>query len=125
MTGVGRLRSVAFECSDAASLAAFWSVVLDRPIAQRDDDWWSLEPSADGTRLAFQVVDAYEPPAWPGEHGEQQVHLDIEVEQIAPAAVAVLELGAVQLSDVITEDGGGWQVFADPAGHPFCLVTTT
>ncbi|MGW2373658.1 MULTISPECIES: VOC family protein [Kitasatospora] len=30
---------------------------------------------------------------------------------------AVLALGAVRL-----HDAGGWRVYADPAGHPFCLV---
>jgi hypothetical protein len=124
MTGIGTLRSIVLECGDPAPLASFWSAVLDRPIVQRDDDWWSLEREGTEGRMCFQVVADYVPPPWPGEHGEQQVHLDITVQDLAIARAAVLDLGARQLSDVIDEDDDGdWQVFADPAGHPFCLVT--
>ncbi|MCW2840386.1 MAG: hypothetical protein JWR55_1869 [Aeromicrobium sp.] len=123
MSAVGSLRSIVLECADPGPLAEFWSAVLDRPIRQRDDDWWSLEPGADGTQLACQVVDAYESPAWPGLHGEQQIHLDIEVDDLAPAADRVVEIGARRLTDVVDPGDEEWQVFADPAGHPFCLVT--
>ncbi|MET0766661.1 MAG: VOC family protein [Aeromicrobium sp.] len=123
MTAIGRVRSIVLECSDPAPLAAFWSAMLDRPVVQRDDDWWSLAPGPDGSRLALQVVNGFEAPAWPGVHGEQQIHLDIEVDDLAPAAAVVVALGARQLSDVVDPGAGEWQVFADPSGHPFCLVT--
>jgi hypothetical protein len=44
----------------------------------------------------------------------QQIHLDVMVEDVAGSYDAVLALGATKL------DGG--DVFADPAGHPFCLI---
>jgi predicted enzyme related to lactoylglutathione lyase len=113
------------ECVDPAPLARFWSEVLDRTIVQRDDDWWALERHGGEARMCFQVSEGYVAPPWPGEHGEQQVHLDLTVDDLAAARATVLGLGARQLSDVIDEDDdmGEWQVFADPAGHPFCLVT--
>jgi catechol 2,3-dioxygenase-like lactoylglutathione lyase family enzyme len=123
MTAVGAIRSIVLECGDPAPLADFWSAVLDREITQRDDDWWSLAPGPDGSRLAFQVVAGYEPPAWPGVHGEQQIHLDIGVIDLASAAERVVALGAQRQSDVVNPGDEEWQVFADPAGHPFCLVT--
>lgn len=131
MTAVGTIRSIVLECSHPEPLAEFWSAMLGLPIARRDDDWWSLEPGAGGPKLAFQVVDAYEAPAWPGVHGEQQVHLDIEVADLAPAAARAIELGARRLTDVVVPrtrevpppGDEQWQVFADPAGHPFCFVT--
>ncbi|MET0931457.1 MAG: VOC family protein [Aeromicrobium sp.] len=123
MTAVGSLRSIVLECSHPEPLAEFWSALMDRPIWQREDDWWSLEPGAGAPKIAFQVIDDYEAPAWPGVHGEQQVHLDIEVDEIAPAAARAIELGARQLTDVIDSGDEQWQVFADPAGHPFCFVT--
>jgi len=43
----------------------------------------------------------------------QQMHLDVMVEDVEAAAPRVLALGARRL------DG---DVFADPAGHPFCLI---
>jgi hypothetical protein len=44
----------------------------------------------------------------------QQIHLDIMVEDVAAAGPEALALGAAKL------DGPG--VYADPAGHPFCLI---
>lgn len=123
MTAVGAIRTIALECSEPEPLATFWSAVLDQPITQRDDDWWDLERGQGGVRLAFQVTAGYQPPDWPGTSGEQQVHLDIEVNDLEAARARVVDLGARLLSDVIDEDDGAWQVFADPAGHPFCLVT--
>lgn len=123
MSAIGTIRSIVLECGDPEPLAEFWSAMLDLPIVQREADWWSLGPGPGGPKLAFQVVDAYEAPAWPGVHGEQQVHLDIEVDDLAPAAARAIELGARQLTDVIAPGDEEWQVFADPAGHPFCFVT--
>lgn len=124
MTAIARLRSIVLECADPEPLARFWSEVIDRAITDRDDDWWSLERHGAEARMCFQVVADHVPPPWPGEHGEQQVHLDLEVDDLERARATVLGLGARQLSDVIEEgDSGTWQVFADPAGHPFCLVT--
>jgi len=123
MTAIGVVRSIVLECNDPKPVATFWSAVLDVPIAQREDDWWSLERRPGGPRLAFQVIDHHVPPQWPGADGEQQIHLDVEVDDLPAARTRVLELGASQLSGVIDEpDDGVWQVFADPAGHPFCLV---
>jgi hypothetical protein len=127
VTAVGSIRTIVLECSTPEPVATFWSALLDRPIDARDEDWWDLERSPGGPRLAFQVTPGHEPPAWPGTTGEQQIHLDIEVDDLDTARARVLELGARQLSDVVEPtapgDEGVWQVFADPAGHPFCLVT--
>lgn len=123
MTAVGIIRSIVLECSDPEPVATFWSTVLNVPIAQREDDWWALDRRPGGPRLAFQVVAQHVPPPWPGTTGEQQIHLDVEVDDLSAARERVLALGANRLSDVIDEpDDGVWQVFADPAGHPFCLV---
>ena len=124
MTAVGTIRSIVLECSEPEPLAQFWSAVLDRPIGDRDDDWWDLERTPGAPRLAFQVSPGYEPPVWPGTSGEQQSHLDLEVDDLPAARERVLALGARQLSDVVDEpdEDGIFQVFADPAGHPFCLV---
>jgi hypothetical protein len=49
----------------------------------------------------------------------QQLHLDIRVDDVDAAEREVLELGATRLPGQ-SEDG--FRVFADPVGHPFCLV---
>lgn len=67
-------------------------------------------------RLSSVVIDCSDP------HGlahffPQQVHLDIHVDDIAVAEAKVLALGATRLPS--TEPG--FRVYADRAGHPFCL----
>jgi hypothetical protein len=47
------------------------------------------------------------------------MHLDIKVDDLDEGERQILELGARKLP------GGGetFRVYADPVGHPFCLVT--
>jgi predicted enzyme related to lactoylglutathione lyase len=56
---------------------------------------------------------------WPDPGRSQHEHLDIRVDDIEAGQEAVLRLGARVLQG---EQGTGFRVFADPAGHPFCLV---
>lgn len=125
MAAIGRVTALVLECSDARALAAFWSRVLDLEVIESDAEpgWVTLGRTPE-RRLCFQEVDGYTPPEWPGETGEQQMHLDVLVEDLPGAARAVVALEATPLTDVLDPDDGEWQIFADPAGHPFCLVTT-
>jgi len=74
--------------------------------------------AGDGKSVMFQQVSGYNPPRWPDPARPQQAHLDIIVEDLDAGAARAVELGASLLN------GGGEQfrVFADPAGHPFCLT---
>ena len=61
------------------------------------------------------------PPDWP-DGTPQQIHLDLWVDDPAAAHDHVMSLGARVLKEA--EDEGApddFQVYADPAGHPFCL----
>jgi len=120
MTGppVARLQVIALDCPDPPALAAFYSGVLGAPVERTDDDWVQLAP-ASGTPLAFQQVDDHRPPQWPGAEHPQQMHLDLEVDDLDAGEAAVVALGA-RKHDV--QPGTTFRVFLDPAGHPFCLV---
>jgi hypothetical protein len=76
-----------------------------------------IEPGA--RQLAFQRASTYVAPQWPDPGHPQQLHLDIRVDDVDEAERAVLKLGARRLPGVRET---GFRVFADPAGHPFCLV---
>ena len=65
--------------------------------------------------FAFQRVLEHQPPRWPDPRYPQQIHLDVMVDDVVAAGVAVLKLGATRLS-------AGDHVYADLAGHPFCLI---
>jgi len=64
--------------------------------------------------LAFQLAPDHQPPSWLDPARPQQVHFDVMVEDVAGSGPRVLALGATKLS--------GEAVYADPAGHPFCLI---
>ncbi len=111
---IGRLHHVVLDCRDPLSLATFYSRLLDQPITYRDDDWVVVAASDRASGLAFQRAPDHVSPTWPNPAVQQQFHLDVMVEDVEAAAPRVLALGARRLD--------GEDVFADPAGHPFCLV---
>ena len=122
---IATLGPTVLDCPDPLALATFYATLLDGRV-QGDgaaDDWVEVR-LPQGPPLAFQRSEGYRPPSWPGtEHG-QQFHLDFQVERARwdEAERRVLELGATRLEG----DGGrrDWRVYADPAGHPFCLCAT-
>jgi catechol 2,3-dioxygenase-like lactoylglutathione lyase family enzyme len=111
---IGRLHHVILDCPDPAALAAFYSELLGLPITYRSDDWVVVAGSEQASGLAFQFAPGHRPPTWPDPDVPQQFHLDIMVEDVAASGPRVLALGAVKLD--------GEDVYADPAGHPFCLI---
>lgn len=112
---LGRLHHVVLDCPDPYFLASFYSQLLGQPITYRSDDWVVVAGNDRSSGLAFQLSLDYRPPTWPHPDVPQQVHLDVMVEDPAAAEAQVLALGARRL--------GGDHVYADPAGHPFCLVS--
>ena len=111
---IGRMHHVVLDCQDPAALAAFYSELLGLPVTYRSDDWVVVAPNDTSSGLAFQLASGNKPPTWPDPTVPQQFHLDIMVEDVAAAGQRVLTLGAVRLD--------GESVYADPAGHPFCLI---
>lgn len=111
---IGRLHHTVLDAADPARLAEFWSRLLDRPVTHRSPDWVVVAADDTSSGLAFQLAPDHRPPTWPDPALPQQIHLDVMVEDPAEAGEAVVALGATRLP------GDG--VFADPAGHPFCLV---
>jgi catechol 2,3-dioxygenase-like lactoylglutathione lyase family enzyme len=111
---IGRLHHVILDCPDPAALAAFYSRLLGTPISYADDDFVVVAANDRTSGLAFQRAPDHRPPTWPDPAVPQQIHLDVMVDDQQAARAAVLELGAVELA--------GDHVFADPAGHPFCLI---
>jgi hypothetical protein len=95
-------------------LAEFWSALLDQPITFDSADFVVVSADDTTSGLAFQRAPDHRAPTWPDPAVPQQIHLDVMVEDVAAATPVALGLGAIRL-----DDGG---VFADPAGHPFCLI---
>ena len=92
---IGRLRTVVFDAADMDAEAQFWSALLDIPIVHRSDDWITLRGR--DVRLAVQLAPDHVPPQWPDPSRPQQLHLDIEVDDVDLAERQVLALGAHRL----------------------------
>ena len=115
---IGRLKTVVLDAADMHAEAQFWSAVLGIPVTFVGDDWTTLDGG--GVRLAVQLAPDHVPPQWPDPAHPQQLHLDVHVDDPDEAERQVLALGASRLPD--PEGAEDFRVFADPAGHPFCLV---
>lgn len=122
---IGKLQCVVLDCADVVELARFYQSLLGGVVNRPDPRWslsdgWATLHTDGGFVLAFQRVADHRPPRWPDPAHPQQFHLDLAVDDLAQAQDEALALGATLLD----ASGGtrGWRVFADPAGHPFCLV---
>ncbi|MFE5137541.1 VOC family protein [Streptomyces fagopyri] len=120
---LAELGAVVLDCPDPRALAGFYAEVLGGTVESgegggQDADWVDLTVPG-GRSLAFQAAPGHVPPRWPAPEGSQQFHLDLTVDDLDAAEKGVLALGARPLD---TEDRSrSWRVYADPAGHPFCL----
>lgn len=114
---IGNLYSVVIDCPDPAALAAFYSELLGLEQTVQRDDWYVIGKEG-GHRVAFQYAPDLQPPQWPDPNHPQQFHLDVKVADVDAAEQQVLALGAKRLPG----QGEDFRVYADPAGHPFCLV---
>ena len=95
---------------------ALWRLVIDARDPGALQEFYEQLLGADTTpTLAFQHSDA-EPPRWPDPAFPAQVHVDLMFDDPAPIAARTLELGG---SLLLRRDG--FPVYADPAGHPFCI----
>jgi catechol 2,3-dioxygenase-like lactoylglutathione lyase family enzyme len=109
------MHHVVIDCPDPPGLAAFYSELLGLPVTYRSTDWVVIAQNDHSSGLAFQLAPDNQPPDWPNPERPQQFHLDVMVDDLAAAVPRVIELGARPLA-------GGDHVYADPAGHPFCLI---
>jgi hypothetical protein len=95
------------------------------PPGEPDDaDWLVLRGAPDGHQLAFQQVERQERSTWPSPDVPQQLHLDLTVpdtDELERQRERALSLGAEQLLDRSDDEEEPLYVFADPAGHPFCI----
>jgi predicted enzyme related to lactoylglutathione lyase len=108
---------VVIDTVDPARLAAFWSRLLEVDVVDADDDWIDVGPLAEGgPLLAFQRV----PEA---KTDKNRLHLDVRVRDLADGAARAAALGARPLAAARGTPNAPWQVFADPEGNEFCLVT--
>jgi catechol 2,3-dioxygenase-like lactoylglutathione lyase family enzyme len=112
---IGRLHHTIIDCPDPSRLAEFYSALLGKPVTYRSDDFCVVADNATTSGIGFQRVPEFHAPRWPDPAYPQQIHFDVMVDDLASARKAVIAIGATPIAD-------GDNVYADPVGHPFCLV---
>lgn len=133
---VPSLRQVVLDTTDARQLAEFYRQLLhlayrpgdELPPPGEDDergrDWLVLTTPDGNPRLAFQQVAEFKPSTWPDPALPQQLHLDLtvaSVEDLDAQHERVLNLGGSLRLDRSDDPEEPLRVYADPAGHPFCI----
>ncbi|MEN5074241.1 VOC family protein [Isoptericola cucumis] len=132
---VPTIRQVVLDTTDARGLAEFYREMFgldyrpgDEPPPSgapdpRGADWLVLR-NPGGVPLAFQQVETLPASTWPGDGVPQQLHLDTTVPDAAELDrqhERALALGARLLADRSDDAEEPLRVYADPAGHPFCV----
>lgn len=110
---------VVLDAADIDTVSTFWARLLNGRVFA--DDTFHCVLDGDGRwLLGVQLAPDHTPPDWP--HGNaQQVHLDLHVEDPHASHDEVIAIGARLLQDADLTASEGFQVYADPAGHPFCI----
>lgn len=114
-----KLDCVVLDCLDPVGLARFYGELLgwkaDEP--ENGGRWVTLRNPEGGVHLAFQRDPDFRPSTWPSGERPQMLHLDFAVTDVEGQHRRAIELGATLLQD----PPANFTVYADPAGHPFCL----
>ncbi|HEY9290002.1 MAG TPA: VOC family protein [Microlunatus sp.] len=113
-----RLSGTTVNAPDAIALARFYAEITGG-MATGDAHWAIVTgPNAE---IGFQQVEGFRPPDWPAGGIPMQMHLDFFVDDLAATEERVLAAGAMRFGFQPNSDH--CFVYADPAGHPFCLST--
>lgn len=130
------IRQTVLDTTDPRGLAEFYRQLLglayragdEPPDPGRPDprgqDWLVLRDTSGTARLAFQKVAGLPEVTWPDGRVPQQLHLDTTVPTADDLDVQhqrALALGARLLLDCSDDPEEPLRVYADPAGHPFCI----
>ena len=133
-TGPLTVRQIVLDCVDTRGLAEFYRQLLDLAYRPGDEppapgqpdprgaDWLVLHGA--GVHLAFQHVERLPEATWPEGPVPQQLHLDLTVGSIQDLDAhheRALSLGARLLLNRHDDPDEPLYVYADPAGHPFCI----
>ena len=111
-----RPTAVVVDVTDLDREIGFWTALLAMDVSNRSEDWADLEQlGSSGPVLALQLVPETK---W----NKNRLHFDLEVDDFATATRRAAELGGQPVSAVHTP-GRPWQVWADPEGNEFCLIT--
>lgn len=109
------LESIAFDCTDADTLAAWWAQAVGGTVNAVVPGEFVLVAQENGPNLAFQHVDDPTP-------GKNRVHVDFSAPDMEQEVARLVELGAAEKDRQSFGDDFHWVVLADPEGNLFCIA---
>ncbi len=94
---IARFQLVAIGCPDAPALARLYAAITGWSETTPHEDYseWVQLAGDGGATIAFQQVEGFREPQWPGQKHPQQMHLDFTVPDLDAGERAVMALGAV------------------------------
>src|ERR1700712_2126103 len=119
---------VVIDSADPEAASRFWRELLGysrlhADVGERGAEWITIGRHDDpADRISFQLVEDLEAPTWPTGPRPQQMHLDLDVADLEVADQRARAAGARPLAAVVVHEDETYRVYADPDGHPFCLV---
>lgn len=113
-----RLSGTTVDAPDALALAQFYAEITGGEAV--GDEHWAAATGPNGD-IAFQQALDFRRPQWPDGAIPIQLHLDFLVDDLDATGARVLAAGATRFEHQPNSDH--CFVYADPAGHPFCLST--
>jgi hypothetical protein len=118
----GMIARIVIDCPDPQVLADFYGQFLRMPERRETspDRILIARDPATFPMLAFQRAENYIPPRWPDPAYPAQMHFDLTFDDRAAAERRATELGATWIKPLNKKQFP--HVYADPAGHPFCLL---
>lgn len=114
---IGSLHELVFDCSNPEALARFWQALIGGEVEVESADWAVLDGDELGFYIGFQRVPERKT-------AKNRLHLDVEVSDLDSAVDNAELLGAGTIGARVNEDGGSFQVMADPGGNEFCFITS-
>lgn len=123
-----KIACVTFDCSDALTVARFWSAATDRPLDEgADSGFASIGFAARRNRDGWAPVGRDDDPTWifakvpEPKAGKNRLHLDLTAPDVEAEIARLVELGATRVADK-EEYGYTWTLMADPEGNEFDLA---
>lgn len=131
-----RIAQVVLDTTDARQLAEFYRQLFGLEYRASDvppppgepdpsgQDWLVLRNPYGGPQLAFQQTEDVRQSTWPDGAVPQMLHLDTVVatrDDLEIQRQRAVDLGATVRLDRTDDEDEPLYVFADPAGHPFCI----
>lgn len=120
-----KYRMTVLDAADINAEAAFWAALLDGTVAGTDSDRWRNVWIDSNWQLGVQLAEDHVQPTWPDTTVPQQLHFDfyvVGVDALPAVTDRILNAGGRILRPAPDRNRpNGCEVYASPAGHPFCV----